>query len=269
MGGGADPLAALEPGVLVGKTRLQHLTLQSCGIVGQSAGVEQLLSHLQQLQQLTYLQLALTLVDLAPAAAYAALTASSKLQHLDLSWCTLPAGVWRCMFPAGRQLQHLRVLDVSDVKHSSSPAEAPDCNLLASCCPGLHSLNLKDLQYSAGLLTPLARLSSLQMLNLIPACESGEGLEVVGQLTWLRELWLRDPSMERGILMSLTQLRQLTYLDFYGYGETIVLLSQVSNMGHVSYASHRYTHPPPLNFRVEPQHAGYAPITCWGVSIQS
>jgi hypothetical protein len=59
----------VEPAVLAGKTRLQHLQIVNCTIVdaaGMAAGsadVRQLLSHLQQLQQLTHLDLSGTLWD--------------------------------------------------------------------------------------------------------------------------------------------------------------------------------------------------------------
>lgn len=102
---------AVRPGILHGKTALQHLCVLnsitvSSGCMGAAAP---LLSDLQQLQHITYLDLSLhpdTLyhinyylpglyrssiqtaqpVDsMPPAAAYAALTASSKLQHLNIS----------------------------------------------------------------------------------------------------------------------------------------------------------------------------------------
>jgi hypothetical protein len=87
----------LEAGALAGKTQLQHLCLRGCDIHGGAAGVAQLLSNLQPMQQLTYLSLHHSLLEgedsTPPAAAYAALTASSKLQHLDIRECILPAGV--------------------------------------------------------------------------------------------------------------------------------------------------------------------------------
>ena len=48
-----------------------------------------------------------------PAAAFSALTASSKLQHLAVNWWTLPAGVGQHVFPSGRQLLNLRSLDLT------------------------------------------------------------------------------------------------------------------------------------------------------------
>jgi hypothetical protein len=105
-------------------TQLQRLELVKCSIAGGPAGAAQLLSHLQALQQLTYLDV--NNLDLTgrldsdsaspPAAAYSSLTASSKLLHLDISWGVLPAGAWQHMFPAGKQLPHLRTLIISHVK---------------------------------------------------------------------------------------------------------------------------------------------------------
>jgi hypothetical protein len=105
----------LEPGALAGKTQLQRLQVKYMHPKLTGAQLAQLLSHLQPLQQLTNLNLAHSLTadeqDSPPAAAYAALTASSKLQHLDLTCCTLQAGAWQHMFPAGRQLPQLLSLD--------------------------------------------------------------------------------------------------------------------------------------------------------------
>jgi hypothetical protein len=90
--------AALGPGSLDAHTQLQHLQVPSrrdsppC-----AADAAQLLSELQQLKYLTHLDLAGSLRGIAQgnptASAFAALTASSKLRHLDISGCTLtPAG---------------------------------------------------------------------------------------------------------------------------------------------------------------------------------
>jgi hypothetical protein len=150
-----------EAGALAGKTQMQHLDLsfQGDGVTfpGGVAEERQLLSNLQQLQQLTHLRLHGSLTHTVaaangtfnpPAAAFAALTASSKLQHLDISGCRVPASVWEHVFPAGRQLPYLQSLVISDVMQSSSggdadtPAPAPESSYLASCCPGLRFLNL-------------------------------------------------------------------------------------------------------------------------------
>jgi hypothetical protein len=92
------------PGVLANKTQLQHLSL----LCFARTGVElwQLLSDLQQLQQLTHLSINVPREGNdrgdPPAAAFSALTASSKLHHLDVAYWALPAGAWKHVFPAGR-----------------------------------------------------------------------------------------------------------------------------------------------------------------------
>jgi hypothetical protein len=97
----------IEPGILSSKTRLQHLQLKYCSMTG-TAGVARLLAEMQRLQQLTHLSLRHSLGGqqaIAPAEAYSALTASSKLQHLEVSECILPAGAWQHMAPTGKLLQ--------------------------------------------------------------------------------------------------------------------------------------------------------------------
>ena len=78
-------------------------------------GKAQLMSQLQHLQQLTHLDLKGNLVsvvqeDNPPAAAYAALVASSRLQHLNISKCMMPDSAWQHIFPPGGQLPQLREL---------------------------------------------------------------------------------------------------------------------------------------------------------------
>ena len=115
----------IEPEILAGKTSLRHVSLSSCSVLGGAPGVRQLLAHLQELQELTQLFMASRFQeiheDIPPATAFSALTASSKLQHLDLNGCTLPSGVWQHIFPANRQLPHLTSLDINGVGHLAEP----------------------------------------------------------------------------------------------------------------------------------------------------
>jgi hypothetical protein len=207
---------SLEPAALAGKTRLQHLHLtHTCA---DAAATTQLLFQLQQLQQLTCLLLVINLhsTDASPpASAFSALTASSKLQRLDISYCTLPPGVWQCVFPAGRQLPHLQSLRMTGARFPTGPAAAPEGTRLASCCPGLQSLNIEGLQYSKGLLGSLQGLSCLHVLHLKPVPGSSEEGWAQGmyQLTALRDLHVEEVEGE-GLLLQLTQLRQLTCLDY-------------------------------------------------------
>jgi hypothetical protein len=214
-----------EPGALAGKTLLQHLEVV---VFHHDHGdPTELLSHLACLQQLTYLQLQGTIQSWmrAEVTAYSALTACSRLQHLDISQNVLPAGVWQHVFPAGRQLPHLRALDISSV---IGPKAAPEGSRLVSCCPGLRSLMMNHLQYTAEALAPLSGLSGLHELRLT-FCDSQQSepsmfevLEAVGQLTGLMQLTIWNVYPRTALhsahtqLMQLTQLKQLTYLEF-GY----------------------------------------------------
>ena len=141
-------LLLFPPGALAGLTKLQHLDFDSCEWSGPSEEEHtgNPMPDLRQLTQLTYLRLYEGLSAYQarniPAAAYSALTASSKMQHLDISGCTLPADVWQHVFPAGRQLPHLTSLNIDEVKkphwaNSGLPLAGPEGSLLASCCPRL------------------------------------------------------------------------------------------------------------------------------------
>jgi hypothetical protein len=237
----------IEPGALARKAQLQHLQLhlQRRRIVGGTAGVAELLLHLKQMQQLTYLDLKDSLsydwlldnegnpivleqdppgVADPPAAAFTALTASSKLQHLNISKCTLPLGVWPHIFPADRQLPHLRFMDVGYIQHCPNAPETWDGDWQAplngkhivSCCPNLQSLNLMGMPCKEELLWPLQRLSGLRTMLLYTAHHDWEGLEMVCHLTGLQDLTLQARHSTRVGLLQLSQLKQLTHLDFIG-----------------------------------------------------
>jgi hypothetical protein len=219
-----DGASFVQPGVLAGKTQLQHLQLAACSIAGVPirTGGAQLLSYLRELQQLTFLGLSCShsseLGDI-PAAAFSALTASSKLQHLDISDLQLPAGAWQHVFPAGKQRPHLRSLNLAQITHPLTqglfPASAPEGSRLVSCCPGLQSLDMQGLRYTAHLLPALQGLSGLHTLSL-GASHAAEPLDGVCQLTGLRELSVYPRDGAKGLLLQLTQLKQLTALAYFG-----------------------------------------------------
>jgi hypothetical protein len=159
-----------------------------------------------------------------PAAAYTALTASSKLQYLNITNCTLPVGVWQHVFPAGRQLPHLQTLLMAGMTRPSGlSVTAPEG--IGSCCPGLQHLNMAGMQDIDQLLAPLQELSGLHTLHLFPASFAFDDLVeperfvAVCQLTGLRELSLHTlytPTTREGLLRPLTQLQQLTRLEYEG-----------------------------------------------------
>jgi hypothetical protein len=224
----ADEGLLVEPEVLAGKSLLQHLQVGWCTIKGGAAGAAQLLSYLQPLQQLTHLDMGLSKWEGSPpAAAFSALTASSKLRHLDLHGCTLPAGVWQHVFPAGRQLPHLRSLKLNWVKApDGSPSPAPEGRRLVSCCPGLQSLDVGSLQYSAELLAALQELSGLRTLCWRASSISNtvgtlltmplEDLPMLCQLTGLVQLSLVLPEGATTELLQLSKLQELTSLECQG-----------------------------------------------------
>jgi hypothetical protein len=216
----------LQPGALEGMTQLQHLEVVSYRIDGGSAGVAELLSHLQDMQQLTYLSLRSSLHEaaIAEAASYSGLTTSSKLQHLDISSCTLPTAVWRQLFPASCQWPHLRELCLNGLRHPTGPAAAPAGSCLVSCCPGLQSLQMWGLELSTAVLAPLTGLTGLSSLRLRPvavewpavADTSSHGLDGICQLTGLRQLVVWNPSRTPNelLLQLALGLRQLTHLEY-------------------------------------------------------
>lgn len=110
-----------QAAALAGKSNLQHLEIPDIEYEGtEEAGTKAVLSALQHLQELTYLNVKGTLrfgaAGAVPATCYSTLTASSKLRHLEISCCQFPAGVWKHIFPASKQMPCLQVLIVHWIK---------------------------------------------------------------------------------------------------------------------------------------------------------
>jgi hypothetical protein len=217
-------------GVLAGKTRLRDLTLQNCTVPSGAAGVSQLLSHLQPMQQLSFLSLKGSMSEGGPSApAYSAVTAGSQLHDVIISGNVLPAGVWQHLFPAGRRLPHLTCLEMSGVlEPSGGAASAPKGSRQVSCCPGLQSLDVRGVCHSVELLGPLQGLSGLHTLRCkVARLRADKEFEAVCQLTGLRELDVSVPRMA-GKLLQLTQLSKLTALNLAeGRGAQEVIRCQV------------------------------------------
>jgi hypothetical protein len=251
----------LEPGALEGMTQLQHLEVVSYRIDGGSAGVAELLSHLQEMQQLTYLSLRSSLHEaaIAAAASYAGLTSSSKLQHLDISSCTLPTAVWQQLFPASCQWPHLQELCLNGVRHPTGPATAPAGNCLVSCCPGLQSLQMWGLELSNSVLAPLTGLTGLTSLRLRPgavewpefADASSHGLDVICQLTGLRQLVVWNPNYNPNelLLQLALGLRQLTHLEYGSLRNQTRVFTEVSSRLWIT-VKHTASHWCGLNSRI-------------------
>jgi hypothetical protein len=165
---------SVQPGVLAGKAQLQHLDL-SAHIRGGAAGHAELLSHLAALSQLTFLRLSSAAISVdndgeTPlAAAYAALTASSRLRTLNIQDCALPAEVWQHVFLANRVLPHLTALNLGCIELPSDSLDrdyhtAPDTSSLLSCCPGLRFLDITGLDTTEAQLGPLRALPGFTLV---------------------------------------------------------------------------------------------------------
>jgi Leucine-rich repeat (LRR) protein len=148
-----------------------------------------------------------------PPAAFASLTASSKLQYLDFSDNTLPSAAWQYMCPPGRTLPQLQYLDISDVTEADESQALPDTSALVSCFPGLKSL-ITSMPCSTAQLAPLQRLPGLHHLA-VDAGEDDEleGVQALCQLTGLQQLELSANRPAEARILQLTQLTRLTYLQ--------------------------------------------------------
>jgi hypothetical protein len=227
----------MEPSVLAGKALLKDLQL-SCRIPDGVAGATRLLSHMQHLQQLTHLDLWGSVFDCKdgslPAAAYAALTASSKLQRLIVSGgciryypCmqVLSEGVWEHLSTAGRQLPHLTSLKVSGTwRKGEAAATCPPGSRIADSCPRLHSLDMHSVPCSADLLESLRGLDMLRDLSVRVLCKDWDMRAVLAlcQLKGLKRLRCRVSDVEvpnltaDGLLLLLTELKQLAKFNYRG-----------------------------------------------------
>jgi hypothetical protein len=157
---------------------------------------------------------------------YSALTASSKLQRLDINGSKISAGSVQHMFPVGRQLPHLRELDISGVCRLTAAVGTR----LVSCCPGLQSLSVLRMACCTQWWEALQGLSKLSSLSVQPPPGSKEGwiraVWGVCGLTGLQRLELSEPSDSTiGLPLPLTELQQLTYLHFSG-GSTAAMQQQ-------------------------------------------
>jgi hypothetical protein len=173
---------SVHPAALLRMPQLQQLRLDGQGFIS----MEDMLTALSQLQQMVYMALR-DFRGVAPAACYAALTASPYLKGFELTSCRMAAAAAQHMFPPGRlcpQLQRMRIAEYDrwPVEGRASDRWAddqaggylglvigpPDAAELVSCCPQLQELGpvmvgpgttFEDLQ-------PLVQLSALTRLQI-------------------------------------------------------------------------------------------------------
>jgi hypothetical protein len=215
----------VKPGMLSTKSHLQHLSLCASLEPLSEWSVSGFLPELQQLTQLTYLELDFVLDPPVPsAAAYAALTASSKLQVLRLGYCKLPPRVWQHLLPPGKQLLQLQELRVGlqpayEGLHTL-PEGGADLDTLVGCCPNLRVLHGLQLDGEpADVLPSLTSLTGLQCLGVWSRkvdSISDAAFEVLAQLTGLTSLSVLYPTKATGAgLLHLTKLWQLQGEDLH------------------------------------------------------
>ena len=225
---------SLQCSKLQSTTTLQYLHLECGGGGIHASSGAQLLATLLQLTGLTHLGL----VGLCgrgafrdcPAAAFAAITASSSLQHLDLSYSVLQPdpgnaqqGVgngnpWPFIFPPKRLL-HLSTLALRAVQPKLTDEDLQAC---VSCCPELRELHVSHALAPDATRTvlphPLLQLSGLTHLSASDCWDNTMGM--LAQLTRLQVLQCAaDPTVHGGLtasgLQQLTALKQLTRLSLF------------------------------------------------------
>jgi hypothetical protein len=198
----------------------------------------QVLPHLQQLEQLTFVRVCsgVMLQPLSPAA-FGALTASSKLNTFEFLGAALPTdalylppGALVAMFGGSKQLPAVTKLVLSTVIPSGRSHTAPtdpqashwsqrdrilgtaELHAIAGSCPGLHSLLARgcvqpDTDWSA-----LQQLQHLTQLTVSSVSDAGAG--GLATLVRLSSLSVTAPGSNVSMsgMQQLTALRSLTYL---------------------------------------------------------
>jgi len=208
---------SVDPAVLAGFSQLQELELcfqsfwgagsQSFWGAEDSAAVLAAIGRQQELRKLTVSQ-QIHCWTPPSAAEHSALTASNRLQHLQLLNLELPVGAWRQMFPLGRCLCELRCLCLRSRDCPQQQLGLADLQAMATCCPALVTL---DLGHQLGIATaaPLQQLTGLTALTVCaPFYDTAPS---IAQLTGLQRLSLCV--REAGDRVTVSGLLQLNVLQ--------------------------------------------------------
>jgi len=106
---------------------------------------------------------------------FQAFTASSCLQHLDLSKAAMQFQTWQYLFPAGRQALQLTCLQgpsaLYDRRNTADCAAEGGCTLseqdvkvMVRCCPNLQALEARNVLHISPELGPLQQLTRLEAM---------------------------------------------------------------------------------------------------------
>jgi len=215
----------LEPVLLSKLTLLETLELWLTSVCNNrhddsgpepSTATERFLALLPDLNHVTALVLHYALHDRVPtaAAAYAAITASSRLQSLDLFSTAIPDEAWQHIFPLqGRQLLQLSSLDLRlNVYICQQGMDSSGLQGLVNTCPSLQQLQLNHAVQTGASLTALQQLPALTQLS-ISHFDDELSAGLLQRLTRLQILYIQPPNtLTDAGLLQLTALRQLRYL---------------------------------------------------------
>jgi len=247
-------MANISPAVLLSMPQLRSLKLDECVVLNydevdesfHQPPVQPVVDLLAVLSKLTLLEkLSIqrpynwcTVEALAPA--FAALTASSRLQYLTVlgeDEPPLPMGAVQHMFPAGRRLPALTSLqfrahcvDDESILQGWCISGA-ELHSIADACPALQSVHLGSV-LEPGNVPVLLELQGCRDLAVEGAAFCDAALAAVTQLTGLTRLvWKKAPGLTDAGLQQLTTLQVLELEDnpdlsmevvphdVYGYAE--------------------------------------------------
>jgi len=227
----------VDPALLASDLQLKHLELRFADRCSSSSAAAQaseaLLVKLADQKHLTFLKLEAPIIACS-AAAYAALTVSSQLQHLELVNSDY-GQPWRDIlphvFPVSHSLPELRYVALLQPRGQSAMAHASadegvrpasDLELLAgivSCCPSLQHLDIAEAMFRQGPLHPLLHVPHLTALR-VSSISDRDAARVVAQLSKLQRLEItrgyRDGRITPAGLQHLTALHHLTFLRLRG-----------------------------------------------------
>jgi hypothetical protein len=176
------------------------------------------------------------------AAGYAALTASSSLQRLDLSGALLPEGVLQHLFPEGHQRQQLHSLCLPSCLQGNNPLQAGDVQALMRCC-GAAFRHLDGGQVLP--FTPaLTSLTQLTYLSVTQARRAADALQL-GNMTQLLQCKITNDSQHKlkwrcCDIQPLKKLSLLTSLELAGgtlSDDTVQYLTELKGLAQLTVPS--------------------------------
>lgn len=227
----------LIPGVLASMRELTQLKLFSITLLPhdaasglpQPAALSAFLGAMQCLTALQHLSLETPLYSAEMAATtdtallqqFSSLTASSKLTALSFAAADdapLPPGSLQQMFPAGKQLPHMRTLGIDFILNDELACfGVDDLACIFTACPGLAELQLESA------LEPVDDADFSPLLQLPQSCTrlvvGGEAFDdeaagVIAQLGQLKLLkWLFSEHLTKDGVSALTALKGLEHLE--------------------------------------------------------